>query len=73
MVPWPAVQNYPGIDGAFLACGGTAVVSSLWEVLDIAGLLFTTALHYQLVAGAPILAFVRRSDEDAGEWPLPRA
>lgn len=52
---WPEIQNYSGIDGAFLARGTTAVISSLWEVMDVAGLLFMTVLHQRLATGAPIL------------------
>jgi CHAT domain-containing protein len=49
---WPEVHGYTGIDGAFLACGARTVISSLWEVHDLAGLLFSVALHEALVAGA---------------------
>lgn len=60
---WPAVENYSGIDGAFLARGARVVVSSLWEVDDLAGLLFTTALHIELAAGAdPLAAFAAGVD-----------
>lgn len=52
---WPEIQNYPGIDGAFLASGATVVISSLWEVFDVAGLMFTTTLHQRLAAGSPVL------------------
>jgi CHAT domain-containing protein len=51
---WPSLQDYLGIDGAFLACGARTVVSSLWEVDDLAGLLFSVELHRRLVSGTGI-------------------
>lgn len=64
---WPEVQNYPGIDGAFLARGASVVISSLWEVMDLAGLLFTTTLHLKLTAGENVLdAFAASVDTLAG-------
>ena len=53
---WPQIQNYLSIDGAFLACGARAVVSSLWEVDDLAGLLFSLELHQHLTTGADVQA-----------------
>jgi CHAT domain-containing protein len=52
---WPQVESYTGIDGAFLACGAQSVVSSLWEVDDLAGLLFSVAFHEALASDATIL------------------
>jgi CHAT domain-containing protein len=51
---WPEVHGYTGIDGAFLSCGARAVISSLWEVHDLAGLLFSVALHEALRRGAAV-------------------
>ncbi len=57
---WPQIENYTGIDGAFLACGARSVISSLWEVDDLAGLLFSVALHQGLAEGAGLVqAFAR--------------
>ena len=57
---WPQIENYTGIDGAFLACGARSVISSLWEVDDLAGLLFSVALHQALAEGAGLVqAFAR--------------
>ncbi len=48
------VDEYLGIDGAFLACGARAVVSSLWEVTDIVSLLFTATMYHALSVGATL-------------------
>jgi CHAT domain-containing protein len=57
---WPQIENYTGIDGAFLACGARSVISSLWEVDDLAGLLFSVALHQALAENASLVqAFAR--------------
>lgn len=48
------VDDYLGIDGAFLACGARAVVSSLWSVTDAVSLLFTATMYHSIRDGATV-------------------
>jgi hypothetical protein len=48
------VDDYLGIDGAFLACGAGAIVSTLWKVSDAAALLFTATMYHSLCGGVTI-------------------
>ena len=50
-MPIEAVQEYSGIDGAFLAKGARAAESTLWEVHDLASFLFMAALYDALASG----------------------
>lgn len=45
------IESYMGLDAAFLARGGRAVVSTLWPIDDLGAMIFTTSLHAKLVAG----------------------
>ena len=57
---WPQVHSYAAIDGAFLACGAQCVISTLWEVYDLAGLLFSTTFHHELATSRSVSeAFTR--------------
>ncbi|WP_030392144.1 CHAT domain-containing protein [Kitasatospora purpeofusca] len=47
-----AVQTLRTIESAFLARGTRAVVSTLWEITDLLGVVFSTALHALLASGA---------------------
>ncbi len=49
-----AVQAWRGLDSAFLSRGARAVVAGLWEVDDVAALVYSTALHVRLFHGATI-------------------
>ncbi|MFC3456127.1 CHAT domain-containing protein [Amycolatopsis speibonae] len=49
-----AVQSWRGLDSAFLSRGARAVVAGLWDVDDVAALVYSTALHVQLFHGATI-------------------
>jgi CHAT domain-containing protein len=51
---WPQVHSYAAIDGAFLTCGARCVISTLWEVYDLAGLLFSTAFHHELATNGSV-------------------
>jgi CHAT domain-containing protein len=48
------VDDYLGIDGAFLACGARAVVSTLWSVADLVSLLFTATMYHALSTGVSL-------------------
>ena len=48
------VDDYLGIDGAFLACGARAVVSTLWSVADFVSLLFTATMYHALSTGVSL-------------------
>jgi CHAT domain-containing protein len=48
------VETYGGLDGALLAGGARAVVSTMWPVLDLAAMIFMTALHLELQAGGTV-------------------
>ncbi|MDQ5822437.1 MAG: CHAT domain-containing protein, partial [Actinomycetota bacterium] len=48
------IELYNGLDGAFLAQGARAVVSTMWPVWDFASFLFMTNLHTQLQTGSPV-------------------
>lgn len=50
------IERYNGLDGAFLAQGARAVISTMWAVNDFASYLFMTNLHLQLRAGATVAA-----------------
>jgi CHAT domain-containing protein len=48
------VDRYAGIDGAFLASGARAVVSTLWPVADAAAFLFSAGFYHALASGMPV-------------------
>ena len=50
------VELYNGLDGAFLAQGARAVVSTMWPISDFASFLFTTNLHTRLCAGESLIS-----------------
>jgi CHAT domain-containing protein len=50
----PAIQAWRGLDSAFLSRGARAVVSSLWEISDLAALVYGIAFHVRLDEGAAI-------------------
>lgn len=52
--PIEAVQEYSAIDGAFLAKGARATISSLWEIHDVASFLFMAAFYDALAGGKPV-------------------
>jgi CHAT domain-containing protein len=58
-----ARDEYAGIDGAFMAAGARATVSTLWEVDDLAALLFSAAFYSSMRGGAS-LAVAYRSAVD---------
>ena len=47
-----SVQTLRSIESAFLARGAKAVISTLWEISDLQGLIFSTLLHAHLRVGA---------------------
>lgn len=49
-----AVQAWRGLDSAFLSRGARAAVASLWEVADVAALVYGAALHVALAQDATI-------------------
>jgi CHAT domain-containing protein len=49
-----AVQAWRGLDSAFLARGARAVVAGLWEVDDVAALVYSTTLHVRLFHGTTV-------------------
>ncbi|MEU9914741.1 CHAT domain-containing protein [Streptomyces sp. NPDC051001] len=52
------VQTLRSLESAFLARGAKAVVSTLWEITDLQGVVFSAVLHAYLGAGAdPHTAF----------------
>jgi len=55
------VDDYLGIDGAFLACGARAVLSTLWSVTDAVALLFTASVYHALAGGATPAAAYREA------------
>ncbi|MCW2916404.1 MAG: hypothetical protein JWN52_4472 [Actinomycetia bacterium] len=56
----PAVHTLRGIDGAFLARGVRAVVSTLWEIYDPCALIFSILLHASVAMGeSPIKGYQR--------------
>jgi len=55
------VQNYTGIDGAFLARGARASLSTLWELHDLAAFLFMTAFYTALDEGLTVDHAYRRA------------
>lgn len=48
------LETFRGLDGAFVAAGARAVVSTLWEVGDTTGLVFAVVLHSRLMTGEPL-------------------
>jgi CHAT domain-containing protein len=44
----PAIQAWRGLDSAFLSRGARAVVSSLWDISDLAALIYNIAFHIRL-------------------------
>lgn len=46
------VQTLRSIESAFLARGAKAVISTLWDITDLQGVVFSAVLHAHLVAGA---------------------
>lgn len=42
------IQNYSGVDGSFVARGARSVVSTLWEVHDLASFLFMVVFYLEL-------------------------
>jgi hypothetical protein len=55
------IEFYTGLDGAFLAQGARAVVSTLWPVKDFASFLFMTNLHVRLRTGETVAASFEHS------------
>ena len=53
------IDDYLGIDGAFLACGARAVLSTLWAVTDAVALLFTATVYHALAGGETLAAAYR--------------
>jgi CHAT domain-containing protein len=53
------IDDYLGIDGAFLACGARAVLSTLWAVTDGVALLFTATVYHALAGGETLAAAYR--------------
>jgi CHAT domain-containing protein len=49
-----AVQAWRGLDGAFLARGARAVISSLWQIDDLAALVYGIAFHIYLASGRTV-------------------
>ncbi|MFD5494379.1 CHAT domain-containing protein [Streptomyces sp. NPDC127091] len=47
-----SIQTLRSIESAFLARGAKAVISTLWEISDLQGLIFSTLLHTHLSVGA---------------------
>ena len=54
VVPFGRVENYLGIDGAFLARGARSTIATLWEIHDLAGLLFMQAFYRAMCDGDPV-------------------
>ncbi len=46
------VQTLRSIESAFLARGAKAVISTLWDITDLQGVMFSAVLHAHLGAGA---------------------
>jgi CHAT domain-containing protein len=51
--------DYAGVDGAFLASGARAVVSTLWPVADAAAFLFSAGFYHALAGGATVASAYR--------------
>jgi CHAT domain-containing protein len=47
-----AVQTLRSMESAFLARGAKAVISTLWDITDLQGVVFSAVLHAHLGAGA---------------------
>lgn len=58
-----AVQNYTGIDGAFIARGARSTLSSLWPVRDEASLFFMASFYSAISGGLSVdMAYKRAAD-----------
>lgn len=55
------IELYSGLDGAFLAQGARAVVSTMWPVRDFAAFVFMTSMHVELATGASVGSAFRTS------------
>jgi CHAT domain-containing protein len=64
------VQTLRSLESAFLARGAKAVVSTLWEITDLQGVVFSAVLHAYLGAGVdPHTAFTDTTRYlRAGQW-----
>ncbi|KUN90266.1 hypothetical protein AQJ66_00095 [Streptomyces bungoensis] len=64
------VQTLRSLESAFLARGAKAVVSTLWEITDLQGVVFSAVLHAYLGAGVdPHTAFTDTARYlRAGQW-----
>jgi CHAT domain-containing protein len=47
---WDSIHNYSGLDGAFLAKGARATLSTLWKIDDLAALLFMYRFYERLAS-----------------------
>jgi CHAT domain-containing protein len=56
-----SVDRYAGVDGAFLASGARAVVSTLWPVADAAAFLFSAGFYHALAGGATVASAYRNA------------
>ncbi|MFF1305871.1 CHAT domain-containing protein [Streptomyces sp. NPDC058307] len=67
------VQTLRSLESAFLARGAKAVVSTLWEITDLQGVVFSAVLHAYLGAGVdPHTAFADTARYlRAGHWQVP--
>jgi CHAT domain-containing protein len=72
-----ATQAWRGLDSAFLSRGVRSVISSLWEISDLAALIYSIAFHSRLNGGATIAdahstatAALRTGNVDTGTGAL---
>ncbi|MFC9603353.1 CHAT domain-containing protein [Streptomyces niveus] len=67
------VQTLRSLESAFLARGAKAVISALWEITDLLGLVFSAVLHAHLSAGMDPQAAYANSIHylRAHQWRVP--
>ncbi len=55
------IELYTGLDGAFIAQGARAVISTMWPVSDFASFLFMTNVHVQIRSGQTLATAFEQS------------